>query len=116
MLFCDEVQLDAKIEGLSGYTREFQARGPRDSKGRSLRDLDLRRRLFRYPLSYLIYSKPFDSLPKPVQEHAYKRLWEVLSGEDTSEEFGHLSLETRAEILEILRETKPNLPKSWRKS
>ncbi len=116
LLFCDETRLDGKIEGTSGFAREFQAKGVRDSQGRSLRDLDLERRLFRYPLSYLIYSKPFDSLPAEIRDQAYHRLWEVLSGEDSSEDFGHLSHEMRKAILEILRETKSDLPKSWRKN
>ena len=41
----------------------FPQRGPRDRKGRSLRDFDFKTRLFRYPLSYMIYSAQFDALP-----------------------------------------------------
>ena len=80
-------------------------RDSRDSKGRSLRDLDLKRRLLKYPCSYLIYSDSFNALPDPVLKRVKQRLIEVLTGEDRSEDFLHLSPEDRRSILEILRET-----------
>ena len=43
-----------------------------------------------------------------------RRLWEVLSGADTSNPFAHLSAADRAAVLAILRETKPGLPDYWR--
>ena len=112
MLLVKEAPLTAPIKGTSNFTREFVARGPRDSKGRSLRDLDLERRLFKYPLSYLIYSESFDALPAPVKTYVYTRLGEVLTGKDTSPEFSHLSAEDRVAILEILRDTKPEFKSS----
>ena len=55
-------------EGRVGnFAEAFSARGPNDSKGRSLRRLDLRTRLFRYPCSYLIYSPQFERLPAEAQ-------------------------------------------------
>ena len=78
MLFGDEARLTDRIEGTSSFAADFAARGPRDSKGRSLRDFDLKTRLFRYPCSYLIYSRAFDSLPGEVKEYVYQRLWEIL--------------------------------------
>ena len=44
MLFVDEAPLAGKIEGTSGFTQMFSAQGPRDARGRSLRQLDLERR------------------------------------------------------------------------
>ena len=113
MLFCDEAAL-GRIEGSSDFEREFEARGPRDSQGRSLRDMDLKRRLFKYPLSYLIYSEQFDALPAPVKEYVYRRLLEVLTKRDASADFSHISENTGQAILEILRETKPGLPDAWK--
>jgi hypothetical protein len=114
MLFCDEAAL-GKVEGAGEFDRDFQARGPRDGKGRSLRELDLKRRLFRYPCSYLIYSAQFDALPGPVKEYVYRRLWDVLSGADASADFSHLTDRTRRAIVEILLDTKPDLPPYWKK-
>src|SRR5262249_15058140 len=83
------------------------AQGPRDRKHRSLRELDLKRRLMRYPCSYLIYSEAFDALPDPAKAYIYRRLGEVLSGRDHSQEFTHLSRADRRAIQEILLDTKP---------
>jgi ankyrin repeat protein len=101
MLFTDEAPLREPIEGVSSFTKTFPERGPRDSKGRSLRDFDLRTRLFRYPLSYMIYSRAFDALPDPVRLRVYRRLRDELAARH------------RGDALEILRETKAGLPDFW---
>lgn len=113
LLFSGETKLTSPIVGTSDFATEFPQRGPRDSKGRSLRDLDLKTRLPRYPLSYLIYSPTFDGLPDLAKQHVYRRLWGVLSGTDTSKDFAHLSAEDRRAIVEILGETKKDLPAYW---
>ena len=106
--------LDAKeVIASSAFAREFAARGPRDSRGRSLRDFDLSRRIFRYPCSYLIYSDAFDALPEPSKTYVYHRLLEVLSGQDKDSDFDSLSAQDRQAILEILLETKTGLPQEW---
>jgi hypothetical protein len=105
MLFADEEPLKAPVKGVSTFTETFPKRGPRDKQGRSLRDFDLKTRLFRYPLSYMIYSAAFDGMPDKVRDRVYKRLYERLSS-DTSE--------TAKAILEIVRATKTNLPDYWR--
>ena len=107
MLFEREARLGGPISGTSGFADDFMARGPADSRGRSLRDLDLDRRLFRYPLSFLIYSDAFDALPEVVKITLYERLRAVTDGEDQSERFQHLSEADRSAIREILEETKP---------
>ncbi len=113
MLFADEFQLTDAVSGTSTFAAEFSAQGPRDSKGRSLRDLDMSVRLMKYPCSYLIYSAPFDELPKPAKEHACRRLFEILTSAGESDAFAHLTTNDRQAILEILRETKPDLPDYW---
>ncbi len=52
LLLVDEPPLPAPLAGVSSFTRTFPARGPRDARGRSLRDFDLQTRLFRYPLEF----------------------------------------------------------------
>jgi hypothetical protein len=109
LLFSGELILTSPIEGVSGFADEFSRRGPRDSRGRSLRDFDLQRRIFKYPCSYLIYSPSFDALPKAVQTYVAGRLLRILSEEDADPAFAHLSPDDRRCILEILQETKPQL-------
>ena len=108
LLFSGEAKLTAPIRGVSGFTEEFARRGPRDSKGRSLRDFDLTTRLFKYPCSYLIYSPSFAALPKEVKDYVLHRMQEVLSGADQSGKFTHLSAADRRAISEILGETLPD--------
>jgi hypothetical protein len=109
LFFSGEAKLTDAIQGTSDYAREFSAKGPCDRSGRSLRELDLKKRLFWYPCSYLVYSPAFDAMPGPVKDYVRRRTSEVLSGKDTSAEFAHLSAEDRRAALEILRETKPGL-------
>ncbi len=110
MLFADEAPLNEPIQGVSTFAKTFPQRGPRDRQGRSLRDFDLQTRLFRYPLSYLVYTAAFDALPDAVRGRIYQRLYDVLTGKDQSHKFARLSNDDRRAIIEILRDTKPNLP------
>lgn len=112
LLFCDEAQLSAPIEGTSGFGDAFVSKGVRDRQGRSLRDLDLKTRLFVHPCHYLIYSAAFEALPGELKERVYSRLHEVLTN-GGSGDYAHLSAGDRRAILEILRETKPTLPENW---
>lgn len=114
LLMVGEYQLTDAVSGTSGFADEFASRGPFDSQGRTLRQLDLRRRLFRFPCSYLIYSEAFDALPPEVRELVYRQLWDILNDADTSGDYAHLTAADRSAVLEILRETKPNLPSYWR--
>ena len=49
----------------------------------------------------------------PVRERVYKRVYEVLTGKDNNSKFATLSAADRQSILEIVRDTKPNLPQYW---
>ena len=107
MLFSGEAALTDPVAGTSGFAADFMKQGPRDRLGRSLRDLDLKTRLLRYPLSYVIYSESFDEMPAVLKEYIYRRLREVLSGADKSPAYAHLSAADREAILAILKDTKP---------
>ena len=110
MLFVGEPALQGKFESTSGFRTKFETAGPRDRRGRSLRQLDLSRRLLRYPCSYMIYSHAFDALPAPVKAAVYARLWDVFSGKERDSKYSRLSRSDRAAIVGILLETKTDLP------
>lgn len=114
LLFSGEARLTDPISGSSTFAQEFSQRGPFDKQGRSLRQFDLKSRLFRYPCSYLIYSKSFDAMPAAILDVVLKQLYEILIGKIQSPAYAHLSSADRQAILEILLETKPNLPDYWR--
>ncbi len=109
LLFVDEAPLTEPIQGTSGFAESFSKRGPSDEKGRSLREFDLKTRMFKYPCSFLIYSEGFDALPEAVKSYVVRKLEAVLRGEDPSGKFSHLSTADRTAILEILKATKPGL-------
>ena len=110
LLFVDEAPLPAGVRGGSGFTEMFSARGPHDGRGRSLREISLDGRLFRYPCSYMIYTGAFDALPEQALDAVYRRMWAVLSGQVTEAPYDRLALADRQAIVEILRDTKPGLP------
>jgi hypothetical protein len=121
LLFVAEAPLIAPISGSSGFAQIFSQPGPRDSKGRSLRELDLNKRMFKYPCSYLIYSAAYDGLPREMKVYVAGRLRQILRGDDTAgrsakrlddtKHFAHLSVDDRLAIYEILSQTKPEVLK-----
>ncbi len=115
LLFSGEARLTEKVVGTSSFAADFVKHGPRDRKGRSLREFDLQRRLFKYPCSYLIYSDAFDGLPAATKDYVYSQMYDVLTDRHYGVGFGHLSVDDRQAILEILRDTKKDLPDYWRK-
>jgi hypothetical protein len=116
MLFTDEALINHRITGSSSFASEFAGQGPKDRRGRSLRQFDLTRRMFQYPCSYLIYSEAFDNLPEPARKRIYQRLWEVLADRDRTPAFARLSSADRRAVFEILLDTKKGLPDYWRTS
>jgi hypothetical protein len=108
LLFVEEAPLPHPIRGSSGFAEKFAASGPRDAKGRSLRDFDLTSRLMRYPLSYMIYSPGFAGLPDEVRSAVRARIDDVLSGKDANKKYAHLTPPVRAAIRDILADTMPN--------
>ena len=91
LMFDGEAALTAPVEGVSGFAAEFAARGPFDDRGRSLREFDMKTRMFRYGLSYMIYSESFDRIPLETRKRIYRRIFAALDGKPA---------------LEILRATK----------
>jgi hypothetical protein len=114
MLFVDEADLPGPIGGSSTFATTFATRAPRDRRGRSLKDLDLQDRLFRYPCSYLIYSPQFEALPAAVRDQIYARAYDILSGRDPDPRYRRLSEESRRAVIDILIATKPDLPSYYR--
>jgi hypothetical protein len=109
LLFIGEARWRSPITGTSSFAREFTAGGRRDRLGRSLRDLDLQTRLFRYPCSYLIYSDSITALPTEARQELWRQLQEALSGKSPDESYKSIPLADRQAVIEILQETKFSL-------
>ncbi len=108
LTFSDEFKLTDPVKGVSTFTETFPKRGPRDSQGRSLRDFDLKTRIFKYPLSYVLYTDVFDKMYPAARERVLQRIYDILADP------GPNRLAERRAALEIIRDTKPNLPPYWR--
>jgi hypothetical protein len=67
LLFENEAPLKEPIEGVSSFTRTFPLEGP-------LREFDLKTRLFRSRVSYMIYSPAFAALPAEIRAGLCRRL------------------------------------------
>jgi len=104
MTFGNEEPLPSPIAGDSGFAADFAKRGPSDSKGRSLRSFDLATRLFRYPLSYMVYSTAFGALKADIRDKLYRRLYDVLKAKGAD----------GADAIAILAATKQGLPDYWK--
>ena len=107
LLLVDQAPLPESIEGTSGFRAGFEAVGPHDSEGRSLRSLHLRGRLFWYPVSYLVYSEAFAALPGPTKSLVFERIHAALTGAEADPDFAHAGGASGREALEILRNTHP---------
>ena len=109
LLFSEETKLTAPIVGTSTFAQDFAAKGTKDSQGRSLREFDLKTRMFRYPCSYLIQTPAFDELPQELKSAVGQRIKFILNAEVPEKGFEHLTAEDRTTLLAILAETKPGL-------
>lgn len=118
LLFADAVPFTFPVRGTSSFADDFASRGPFDSCGRSLRQFNLKTRLFEWPCSFLIYSDAFRSLPRGVADRVQERLVEVLNGTENQPvdnalarrdsfagHFEHLTPQLRQEIKQILQAT-----------
>jgi len=110
LLFIDEAPVPDDVSGMSGFAKMFSTQGPYDEQGRSLREVGLNGRLFRYPCSYMIYSEAFEALPVLAKNLIYKRMWQVLSGQLSEGPYSKYTRVERMSVVEILRQTKSDLP------
>lgn len=107
LLFAEEFPLEAPILEGSDFCSRFSARGPVDSRGRSLYELDCQTRLFKHRCSYLLLSEQFDALPKPVMEHVRAKMSDILRGRGEAPEGMLWDEASRQATLEVIEAVKP---------
>jgi hypothetical protein len=114
LLFAEEVPLPAGgIEGDPAFKADFVKGGRMAPGGTSLREFDLRTRLFRNRCSYMIYSPEFQGLPARMKQQIYLRLREALSVEKPLKEYAYLPAVEKTAIRTILKGTLTDLPPGW---
>jgi hypothetical protein len=104
LVFADEARLRGSMRGTTSFTDDFSRRGPRDHLGRSLRDFDLSTKLFKYPISFLVYSDGVTSLPQRVRHEIYRQLDAALRPADGTDS-SRVSRADRETTLSIITET-----------
>ncbi|MDB4722026.1 hypothetical protein OAF65_09935 [Verrucomicrobiales bacterium] len=108
LLFKEEFPLGGKVVDTSQagkFVTEFKAKGKTDSMGRSLRDLDLQGRLFKYRCSYMIYSKSFSAFPEILKNSVLNRIKEIMTSESPQLGYEYLEVEEKRAIFDILSGT-----------
>ncbi|MGE3310094.1 MAG: hypothetical protein AB7O66_09000 [Limisphaerales bacterium] len=116
LLFEDEVALpEGGISGDPAFLEEFR-KGGRKVEGRSLRDLNLKTRLFEHRCSFMIHSSAFDGLPRIVKDRILRRLGSLLRGDEEEPREGpgsKIPREERNRIRQVLGGTLSDLPAGW---
>ena len=115
LLFSGEAALpESGIAGDVDLIDAFMQKRAVGSEGRSLRDLQLRSRIFTYRCSYMIYSKAFAAMPETVRDRVWRRLDQALSVNASAPgKFDHIPAEEKLAIRSILRSTDSGVPESW---
>jgi hypothetical protein len=113
ILFADEAKLPPSgIVGDEQYATDFLSNKKASGSGLSLKDLDLKTRMFKHRCSYMLYTPQWQKLPSLIKNRVYAGMKLALSGKDRN--YAYLSAQERLAIVSILRETLPDLPADWR--
>lgn len=114
ILFVDEAPLPAGgVPEDPAFQEAFRKGRRRDAAGNSLKDFDLRTRLFRHRCSYMIHGALFAGLPSPMKQRVYQEIGRALGGAPDVQESGRWTREERESVRSILKATLPDLPAGW---
>ena len=106
LLFADETALPpGGVQPDPAYAQDFQSARLQARDGTSLRDLDLRTRLFRHRCSYLIHAPSFAALPREFKSRLLAGLDAALRETGGLAEFDYIPASEKRAIRAILRDT-----------
>lgn len=111
-LFADEAPLpQGGVEGDALFKRDFL--GKRQAvQGKSLKDFELKTRLFQYRCSYMVYSPVFQGMPEVLKMRVYQRMERALSEEQPDKDYAYLPKAEKRVIRQILKGTLRDWPAS----
>ncbi|MBM3869384.1 MAG: hypothetical protein FJ392_00275 [Verrucomicrobia bacterium] len=114
LLFADEVTLPpGGVKGDDDFKRDYTSVRRLGPGGASLKDFDLRTRLFKHRCSPMIYSLAFQGLPSEMKQRVFARLGQALEITKPDPEYAYLPPAEKQAIRGILKATLPELPKNW---
>jgi hypothetical protein len=114
LLFADEAPLPpGGVPGDADFRRDYTSVRRLGPGGASLKDFDLRTRLFKHRCSPMIYSLAFQGIPSEVKQRVFARLAQALDTAKPDAEYAYLPAPEKQAIRGILKATLPELPKNW---
>lgn len=106
LLFKDEASLpDGGLDGDPEFQSAFSKNAPHTREGRSLKDLQLNTRLFKFRCSYMIHSISFQNLTTPLKNSVLAQLDQILQAPNAPASYPYLGDAERRHIRQILVET-----------
>ena len=106
LLFTDEAPMpEGGVEGDSALKTHFLNHARKTAQGVSLREFDLRTRLFKHRCSYMIHSYAFSGLPALLKRQVLTDLHTALGRSKQSPVSSHLHVTEKMAINHILRTT-----------
>jgi hypothetical protein len=115
LLFAEEAALPpGGVTGLREFKQDFARQTRKTKEGISLRDFDLKTRLFKYRCSYMIYSPVFQGLLPVMKQRIYLRLDRALSVSQPDPDYAYLPAAEKQAIRQVLRQTLMDLPQGWK--
>lgn len=110
VMFADEAPLPREgITGDSAYKEDFLRNRKAAPNGISLKDLDLRTKLFKHRCSYMLYSRVFTTLQPEFKKLVYAKLSAAVGETNASRDFNYIPVPEKRAIRTIVGAT---LPKS----
>jgi hypothetical protein len=113
LLFRNAAPLPGGVVGDPAFQKTFAQEAPRSPTGRSLKDFQLRDRIFEHRCSYMIHSESFRALPDILKVRVLDRLRAALSSRDPNDRYAYLPADEKARIYEILLATLPAAKARW---
>ncbi len=114
LLFKGEAALPPDgVRGSGAFVKAFNRGAKPAPGGHSLKELDLKRHLFKYRCSYLIQTTAFDRMQPVLRRWVLQRLYHVLADSTPDPRYSYLEPDERLEIRHILKTAVPSLPLCW---
>lgn len=112
--FADEAKFPTKgISGDTAYAEDFLRDRKATKTGISLKDLDMKTRIFKHRCSYMLYTDTWKEAPPELKERVYYHMALYLRDQPDAQH-AHIPQAERLAIRTILKETMSDLPSWWR--
>lgn len=114
IVFADEAKFPAKgIVGDPKYAEDFLRDRKMTKAGLSLKDFDMKTRIFKHRCSFMLYTDTWKHAPRELKDRVYYHMAGYLRDQPDAQH-AHIPPAERLAIRSILKETVTDLPSWWR--